>query len=147
MHWHICLSIAIFINPKVIFLNMYQRQVTFKEAVERAIKQNYCNFSGRASRSEYWWYVLFTFILGIVIGIIFCWNQNVMNTVNGLVNLALLLPGLGLCVRRLHDIGKSGWWLFIALIPIIGWIILVVWYCKDSQMQPNEYGPVPNMVE
>ena len=138
---------CIFINPKVIFLNMYQRQVTFKEAVERAIKQNYCNFSGRASRSEYWWYALFTFLLGIVIGIIFCWNENVMNTVNGLVNLALLLPGLGLCVRRLHDIGKSGWWLFIALIPIVGWILLVVWYCKDSQMQPNEYGPVPNMVE
>lgn len=125
---------------------MYQRQVTFKEAVERAIKQNYCNFNGRASRSEYWWYALFTFILGIVIGIIFCWNQNVLNTVTGLVNLALLLPGLGLCVRRLHDIGKSGWWLFIVLIPLVGWILLIVWFCKDSQMEPNEYGPVPNMV-
>lgn len=125
---------------------MYQRQVTFKEAVERAILQNYCNFSGRASRSEYWWYVLFTAILGFVIAVVFSWSENALSIVSGLVNLALLLPGLGLCVRRLHDIGKSGWWLFLALIPLIGAIILIVWYCKDSQMQPNEYGPVPNMV-
>ncbi|MDE5586448.1 MAG: DUF805 domain-containing protein [Muribaculaceae bacterium] len=125
---------------------MYQRQVSFKEAVERAILQNYCNFSGRASRSEYWWYVLFTAILGFVITVVFCWSENAVSIVSGIVNLALLLPGLGLCVRRLHDIGKSGWWIFLALIPLIGAIILIVWYCKDSQMQPNEYGPVPNMV-
>lgn len=125
---------------------MYQRQVTFKEAVVRAIQQNYCNFSGRASRSEYWWYVLFTFILSAVISIAFCWSQNALNIVTGIVNLALLLPGLGLCVRRLHDIGKSGWWLFISLIPLVGAIILIVWFCKDSQMEPNEYGEVPNLV-
>ncbi|MDE6380920.1 MAG: DUF805 domain-containing protein, partial [Muribaculaceae bacterium] len=53
---------------------------------------------------------------------------------------------LGIAVRRLHDIGKSGWWIFISLVPIVGWILLIVWYCKDSQMQTNEYGPVPNMV-
>lgn len=69
-----------------------------------------------------------------------------MNVASGLVGLALLLPSLGLCVRRLHDIGKSGWWIFISLIPIVGWIILLVWYCKDSQMAPNEYGDVPNLV-
>ena len=69
-----------------------------------------------------------------------------MNIVTGIVNLALLLPSLGLAVRRLHDIDKSGWWIFISLIPIIGWILLIVWYCKDSQMETNEYGPVPNMV-
>ena len=124
---------------------MYQRQVTFKEAVERALKLNYCNFSGRASRSEFWWFALFTFILSAVISIVFCWSQNAMNIVTGLVNLALLLPSLGLAVRRLHDIGKSGWWIFISLIPIVGWILLIVWYCKDSQMETNEYGPVPNM--
>lgn len=69
-----------------------------------------------------------------------------MNIVTGIVNLTLLLPSLGLAVRRLHDIGKSGWWIFISLIPIIGWILLIVWYCQDSQMEPNQYGPVPNMV-
>lgn len=125
---------------------MYQRQVSFKEAVESALKENYCNFSGRASRSEFWWFYLFNIILSAVIGIVFCWSENAMNIATGLVNLALLLPSLGLAVRRLHDINKSGWWIFISLIPIIGWILLIVWYCKDSQMEPNEYGPVPNMV-
>ncbi|MDE7409555.1 MAG: DUF805 domain-containing protein [Muribaculaceae bacterium] len=125
---------------------MYQRQVTFKEAVVSAIQQNYCNFSGRASRSEYWWFCLFNFILSTVIGIAFCWSQDTLNIVSCIVNLALLLPSLGLAVRRLHDIDKSGWWLLIALIPIIGWILLIVWYCKDSQMETNQYGPVPNLV-
>ncbi|MDE6785774.1 MAG: DUF805 domain-containing protein, partial [Muribaculaceae bacterium] len=126
---------------------MYQRQVTFKEAVERALKVNYCNFSGRASRSEFWWFQLFAFILGIVVEIVFCWNQNVMSVASAVVGLALLLPNLGLDVRRLHDIGKSGWWIFISLVPIVGWILLLVWYCKDSQMEPNEYGPGPNVVD
>lgn len=125
---------------------MYQRQVTFKEAVVNAIQQNYCNFSGRASRSEFWWYQLFTFILGILVEIVFCWSQNAMSIASGIIALGLLLPNLGICVRRLHDIGKSGWWIFISLIPVIGWILLLVWYCKDSQMEPNEYGPVPNIV-
>lgn len=122
---------------------MYQRQVSFKEAVERAIMQNYCNFDGRASRSEYWWYVLFNTLLGFAIGIVFVWSETMMDIVSGVAGLALLLPGLGLAVRRLHDIGKSGWWLLIGLIPLIGAIILLIWYCKESQMQPNEYGPVP----
>ena len=125
---------------------MNQRQVTFKEAIVRAIQQNYCNFSGRASRSEFWWFQLFGFILSTVIGIVFCWSQDTMSIVNCIVGLALFLPSLGLTVRRLHDIDKSGWWIFIGLIPIVGWIILLVWYCKDSQMEPNQYGPVPNLV-
>ena len=126
---------------------MYQRQVTFKEAVERALKLNYCNFSGRASRSEFWWFELFNAILGMVIGIIFCWSENAMNIASGIMTLDLLLPNLGLSVRRLHDIGKSGWWIFLGFIPVIGGIILLIWWCKNSQMETNEYGPVPNMVE
>ncbi len=125
---------------------MYQRQVTFQEAVARALQQNYCNFGGRASRSEFWWFQLFAFIVGVIVEIVFCWSNNAMTIVSGLLVLALLLPSLGLCVRRLHDIGKSGWWIFLSLIPLIGGIILLVWYCKDSQMEPNEYGPVPNLV-
>ncbi len=124
---------------------MIQRQVTFKEAVMSALTRNYCNFSGRASRSEYWWYALFTFIVGCVISAIFYSHPTTLNIVSGIVNLALLLPSLGLCVRRLHDIGKSGWWIFIGLIPIVGAIILIVWFCTDSQRTPNEYGPVPNL--
>lgn len=125
---------------------MIQRQVSFKDAVVRAITQNYCNFNGRASRSEYWWYCLFVFALGIVIGIIFSSSQTALNVVSGLVNLALLLPGLGLAVRRLHDINKSGWWILLALIPVVGAIILIIWFCKESEPIPNVYGPVPNLV-
>lgn len=124
---------------------MYQRQVTFKEAVMRALTQNYCNFNGRSSRSEFWWFELFEVIIGIVLGIVFCWSQNALNIASGLVSLALLLPNLGLAIRRLHDIGKSGWWIFIGLIPLVGGIILLVWWCKDSQPSENEYGPIPNL--
>lgn len=124
---------------------MLQRQVSFKEAVIRAIKDNYCNFNGRSSRSEYWWYCLFTVILGVIIAWIFSSSQTAYATVGGIVNLALLLPSLGLCVRRLHDVGKSGWWIFLVLIPVIGAIILIIWFCQPSQPQTNAYGPVPNL--
>ncbi len=125
---------------------MYQRQVTFKEAVVKALQQNYCNFSGRASRSEFWWYQLFYVILSVVISILLCWSENAAQIVSYILGLALFLPSLGLAVRRLHDIDKSGWWVLISFIPLIGAIILLIWWCKDSQMQPNQYGPVPNMV-
>lgn len=124
---------------------MFQRQVSFKEAVVWALTKNYCNFNGRSSRSEYWWYVLFTFIVGVVISVVFSFSQDVNMIVSCVVNLALLLPGLGLCVRRLHDIGKSGWWVFLAFIPLVGAIILIVWFCKESMPGENEYGPVPNL--
>lgn len=124
---------------------MLQRQLSFKEAVIRAIKDNYCNFDGRASRSEYWWYCLFTVILGVIISAIFSSSQTAYAIVGGIINLALLLPSLGLCVRRLHDIGKSGWWIFLALIPVVGAIILIIWFCQASQPQTNAYGPVPNL--
>ncbi len=125
---------------------MYQQQVPFKDAVMQAITTNYCNFNGRASRSEYWWYCLGVFVLGVIINIVFSFSETANMVVSGIVNLALLLPGLGLAVRRLHDINKSGWWLFLVLIPLVGAIVLIIWFCKESDMQPNQYGPVPNMV-
>lgn len=126
---------------------MYQRQVTFKEAVVKALTENYCNFSGRSSRSEYWWFSLFGFIVGWAIGLIFSRSQSTMEIVSGAVTLILLLPGLGLSVRRLHDIGKSGWWILLGLIPVVGQIIIIVWACRESNIYPNQYGPVPNLVE
>ncbi len=129
---------------------MYQKQLSFGEAVNKALAQNYCNFSGRASRSEYWWYALFTMILGVVIGFvlgIFGAGSTAVSVIQGLVSLALLLPGLGLCVRRLHDISKSGWWIFISLVPLLGAILLIIWFCKPSDAGMNQYGPEPNMVD
>lgn len=124
---------------------MFQRQVTFEQAVRSAIQQHYCDFSGRASRSEYWWYVLFTVILSVIIQAFGVISSDVSLYLGAIVNLALLLPGLSLSVRRLHDINKSGWFILLGLIPIVGAIILIVWFCKESEMQPNQYGPVPNV--
>ncbi|MCM1029770.1 MAG: DUF805 domain-containing protein [Pseudoflavonifractor sp.] len=130
---------------------MYQRQVSFEEAIRRALTDNYCNFSGRASRSEYWWFALGMFILSFIFNIlaaVFSFSEAltyVVASISCLVSLALLLPGLGLSVRRLHDIGKSGWWVLIAFIPVVGAILLIVWFCQESQPTANEYGEVPNV--
>ncbi len=122
---------------------MFQRQIPFGEAVTRALTINYCNFSGRSSRSEYWWFTLFNIIVGAAIGIVF--SGTFAEILSGLETLAFLLPGIGLGVRRLHDIGKSGWWLLLCFIPLIGQIILIIWFCQESQPFDNQYGPVPNL--
>ena len=124
---------------------MYQRQLTFKEAVESALKNNYCNFDGRASRSQYWWFYLFQIIVSVVLYCLSPILGSSVTTLATLINLALLLPALGLCFRRLHDTGKSGWWTLISLTGI-GILVLLVFFAQNSEMRANEYGPVPNMV-
>ena len=124
---------------------MYQRQVTFEEAVNSALKRNYFNLNGRASRSEYWWWFLFTVIAGAVVGAIGSFI-GLTRLLGYALSLFLFLPSLGVSVRRLHDIGKSGWWLLLSFIPLIGTVVLVLWFVKNSNMYPNQYGPVPNIV-
>lgn len=126
---------------------MYQYQVSFSQAVRMAF-DSYCRFQGRSSRSEYWWWVLFVTILSFCIGIIegiLGFSMTAVQTTSGILSLVLLLPGLGLSVRRLHDIGKSGWWVLLGFIPVVGAIILIIWFAQNSQMQDNQYGPVPNL--
>lgn len=126
---------------------MYQYQVSFSQAVRMAF-DSYCRFQGRSSRSEYWWWVLFVAILSFCIGIIegiLGFSMTAVQTTSGILSLVLLLPGLGLSVRRLHDIGKSGWWILLGFIPLVGTIILIIWFARDSEMTGNRYGPVPNM--
>ena len=114
----------------------------FIAIVKSVILKNYCNFEGRANRPEYWWFFLFNFIVSIIFSILT--KYGIFFTVLSCVySLALLLPGLGVCVRRLHDINKSGWAIFISLIPIIGVIILIVWLAKEGDPTENQYGPVP----
>lgn len=127
---------------------MYQRQVSFGEAVQRAIIENYCNFNGRASRSEYWFFALFNFIISFVLGFLtgLTGGATFLTVLTYIISLALLLPGLGLSVRRLHDINRSGWWVLIGLIPLVGAIILIIWFAKESDPVENQYGPVPNTV-
>jgi uncharacterized membrane protein YhaH (DUF805 family) len=95
---------------------------------------------------EYWMFFLFNFIIAFVLGFIegLAGGPGVLG---GLYSLAVLLPGLGVSVRRLHDTGRSGWWLFIGLIPLIGAIILLIYMVSDSQEGTNQYGPSPKLVE
>jgi uncharacterized membrane protein YhaH (DUF805 family) len=93
----------------------------------------YVEFKGRADRPEFWYFVLFQVVVLAVLGL-------VSQTLQGLGSLALFLPGLAVSVRRLHDIGKSGWWVLIGLIPLVGWVILIYWGVQPGQPAANEYG-------
>lgn len=108
-----------------------------------AVLKKYAVFSGRARRAEYWYFVLFNIIIGAVLGIISRVIGDDNNILAYIYSLALLIPGLAVEVRRLHDIGKSGWWIFISLIPLIGTIWLIVLLATDSNPGENKFGPNP----
>ena len=114
----------------------------FIEALENVVVKNYANFRGRARRSEYWYFALANFLYCIVTGLLSVKVPEVMYLV-WIVSLALLVPSLAVCVRRLHDIGKSGWWYLIGFVPYIGVIILFVFFVKDSQPGENKWGANP----
>jgi uncharacterized membrane protein YhaH (DUF805 family) len=114
--------------------------MSFADAV-RSVLSKYVTFSGRARRSEFWWFALFSIIVSIVGAAI---DAIIGSSIVGfLLALALLLPSLAVTVRRLHDTGRSGWWILIALVPLIGAIVLLVFECQDSQPGTNSYGASP----
>jgi uncharacterized membrane protein YhaH (DUF805 family) len=118
--------------------------MSFVDAVKTCFSK-YVTFGGRARRSEYWWWYLFVVIVGVVASILdalFGTRSNGTGVIQGLAGLALLLPSLAVGVRRLHDTDRSGWWLLIGLIPIVGTIVLIVFFVQDSRPD-NEYGPNP----
>jgi uncharacterized membrane protein YhaH (DUF805 family) len=120
------------------------------------VLKNYAIFSGRARRSEYWYFVLFNVIFAfaaILLDHAFGTTFTI-DTINGPINslygyfylaylLLIFIPGLAVLVRRLHDIGKSGWFILVSLIPIAGAIWLLVLLCTDSTQGINKYGPNP----
>ena len=118
----------------------------FTDAIKSGF-QKYIGFSGRAARSEYWYWVLFIVLLQIVAWLIdmtlFGFNTTGVNPIGSLLSLATLLPGLAVSVRRLHDIDRVGWWIFLALIPIIGAIVLIYWACLRGTVGANRFGPDP----
>ena len=120
--------------------------MNFAEAVKSCLSQ-YVGFTGRARRSEYWWFVLFTVIVSFVAGILDSALGTMSDTTNvgvigTIASLALLLPSIAVAIRRLHDTSRTGWWILIGLIPIVGWIVLLVFYIQDSHPD-NEYGRSP----
>jgi uncharacterized membrane protein YhaH (DUF805 family) len=128
----------------------YQPRVTarpmmgFIEAVKTCLKK-YCDFKGRARRSEYWWFVLANFCASIVLS--FLGNLINFPWLTTILSLALLIPSLGLTARRLHDIGKSGHLLWLTLICGIGYLIPLFMVIKDGDPQPNQYGESPKFKE
>jgi len=107
------------------------------DEIQKAVKtcfNKYAEFNGRAARPEFWWFALFQFVVVVVL-------DTIYRPLGGLASLAMLLPGLAVAARRLHDIGKSGWFLLLLLIPIIGWLVLLYFYCQPSGPS-NEFGAV-----
>ena len=109
----------------------------------KVLKQ-YVDFAGRAQRMEFWMFALINFIIALVLGVVD--SMITGGIIYALYVLGVLLPYLAVGVRRLHDTGRSGWWLLIGLIPLIGIIILIVFWVQDSQPGDNAFGPNPKAV-
>ncbi|MGY5846609.1 DUF805 domain-containing protein [Salegentibacter sp. HM20] len=110
------------------------------------VLSNYFNFSGRARRSEYWYFILFNAIFAFTfmfLDILLGFSELGYGVLYVLYSLAVFIPGIAVTVRRLHDVGKSGWMYFIVLIPIIGAIWLLVLLLTEGDHRPNKYGPSP----
>jgi uncharacterized membrane protein YhaH (DUF805 family) len=112
------------------------------------VLKKYAVFSGRARRKEYWVFTLVSMVISVVLGIIdkslgFGDEKGGMGLLGAIYSLAVLVPGLAVTVRRLHDTGRSGWWILISLVPCVGFIILLVFLIQDGHPGPNEYGPNP----
>ncbi|MCL4546647.1 MAG: DUF805 domain-containing protein [Deltaproteobacteria bacterium] len=106
--------------------------------------KKYAVFNGRSRRAEYWYFALFSTIISILLEIIsFFVLKNLI--IVYLYDLAVLIPGLAVSIRRVHDIGKSGWFILINLIPIVGFIIWIVYMATDSQPGENKYGQNPKI--
>ncbi len=121
--------------------------MSFTESIQ-TVFQKYAVFEGRARRSEYWWFVLgYSIVSGVLSGLTSAFNGTTMGTIVSvialIVALGVLVPTISVTTRRLHDIGKSGWWQLLELIPCIGTIILIIWTVKDSDPGDNQYGPNP----
>lgn len=104
--------------------------------------KNYVGFSGRATRTEYWMFVLVNFIVSLI-AMLIDYVLGSWRIIYYLYTLAIFLPSLAVLVRRLHDIGRTGWWMLIVLVPLLGWIVLIIYACTDSQDRENAYGPNP----
>jgi len=109
----------------------------------KVVRDNYANFEGRARRSEYWYFYLFNTVIGLVLKGVDYLIGTEIGIVGSIYSLAVLVPGLAVLVRRLHDSGKSGWYALLLIFIIIGWIWLLVLLCTEGDHGPNEYGPDP----
>ncbi len=114
--------------------------MSFTEAIQ-SVFSNYASFSGRARRSEFWYFFLFNLIVSLVLGLL--GNRiSFFSYISGLFSLAVLIPSIAVAIRRLHDTGKSGWFYLLSLIPLVNLYVIYL-MCKDSEPGDNQYGPNP----
>lgn len=114
----------------------------FAQAVKTCLNK-YADFSGRAQRSEYWYFFLFLVIVDIVASVLDSALFGDFSALYLIATLALIVPSIAAGVRRLHDTGRSGWWLLLAFIPVVGAIVLIVFLCQRGTAGPNQFGPDP----
>ncbi len=103
------------------------------------IRDHYVDFEGRVTLKPFWMFVLIYVVLSIIVG-------SVLEILQTILALALLLPSIGITTRRLHDTGKSGWWQLLWFVPIVGWVILIVFLAQESEQHDNVYGTKPNQI-
>lgn len=107
----------------------------------------YATFSGRARRKEYWYFVLFQILIAIVLSFVDVFmglmSEHGWGLLSSIFWLALLLPSIAVGVRRLHDTGRSGWWLLLVFIPLVGALVVLFFTVQDSEPETNQYGPNP----
>ncbi len=129
--------------------------MSLPDAISSVFRQ-YVGFTGRARRSEFWWWVLFLFVVNLLTGVLDAlFGTRIIlsedgaiavfttGVISNLVSLALFLPSLAVLIRRLHDSGRTGWWVLIGLIPFVGFIVLLVFALLDSEPGANSHGPNP----
>lgn len=112
--------------------------MTFAESIQICFKK-YADFNGRASRSEYWWFALFSILVGIGLSIF-------SQALSLLFYLAVLLPSIAVATRRLHDTGRSGWWQLISLVPLVGIIVMLVFLTQKGDAASNAHGAPQVMI-
>ena len=109
--------------------------MNFSQAISTCLSK-YANFSGRASRPEFWWFFLFMLLVTVA-------ASMVSELFGGLASLALLLPSIAATARRLHDTGKSGWWQLVGVVPLIGWAVVIYWLAQPADGAGERYDVVP----
>jgi uncharacterized membrane protein YhaH (DUF805 family) len=123
----------------------------FMTAVKHVLTNNYANFQGRARRSEYWWFTLFSMIVQVVaqilMGAVAATGSGVLSIIVGIVFIVVLLglivPGIAVAIRRMHDTGRSGWWLLIGFVPVIGFFVILYFFVQRGTVGPNAWGADP----
>ena len=118
--------------------------MTFDQSIKTCFNQ-YANISGRASRSEFWWFMLFVYVVyGVLYGLGAAFDSSFLSIIAGLFSLGCVVPCIAVGVRRMHDIGKGGGWICINFVPFIGSIWYIILCCQPSEPYANRFGEVPS---